>query len=279
MSYRRGSEKNYPIGSLPPTIKHKAAAETIEIVNTGFYMNSKGEKVEVDKLIANSVENSSLILPGTLNIPPERNGKGILEITKEFSLDACERIVNEGIEKPVCLNFASARNPGGGFCGLNEAQEENLCRCSALYFTQIKQPELYQTNRNQKSLCYTDLMIFSPDVPVWRKTNYSLLDKPYYISFITAPACNASRGIPLEELRTTMHNRCKLILELAISKGCKGIILGAYGCGVFKNRVEDVAGYFKDLLIDQNYLKYFDKVVFAIPDSRKCSVFQHILGV
>ena len=283
MAHRRNpgnrEEKYFPIGSLPPVVKHKAAEETIKIVNEGFYINSKEEKVDVKEMVQNAIDKSFLItLDHVSALPEEKTGKGEIEITKEFSLDACERMVKEGIEKPVCLNFASARNPGGGFCGPNEAQEENLCRCSALYFTQIKHPQMYEYNRKNKTLLYSDMMIFSPDVPVWKNTKYQLLDNPYCISFITAPACNASRRIPLEELRPAMYHRCELILKLAIENGCKGIILGAYGCGVFKNKVEDVAGYFKDLLIDHEYLKYFDKVVFAVPDGKN-RAFHAILGV
>lgn len=277
---RKREEHDFPIGTLPHYIKNSYAFETVNIVKKGFYINKKGEKKTVGEMVSHSIESSVMITPDKEFELPEaqRNGKGIIEVTEEFSLEACQRLVQQGIENPVCLNFASARNPGGGFCGLNEAQEENICRSSALYFTQIRHPEMYQFNRECTSLLYSDHMIYSPMVPVWRNTKYELLDDPYCISFITAPACNASRGIPAAELKPTMYKRCKKILDLAIVNGSKGIILGAFGCGVFKNKSEDVAGYFKKLLIDEGYSKFFDKIVFPIPGSKN-SIFKSILGV
>src|SRR5690554_3571902 len=52
------------------------------------------------------------------------------------------------------LNFASARNPGGGFLNGAKAQEEDLCRCSGLYPCLVPCSQYYDANRNQTSLLY-----------------------------------------------------------------------------------------------------------------------------
>ncbi|MCQ2819366.1 MAG: TIGR02452 family protein, partial [archaeon] len=254
--YEKGNKKrnedfDKPLGQLPPVIKNKYAIETIEIFNKGYYKNSKGETINVKEMIDKSIEGTILYQPDTLRkIPNEGNNSGKIEITEEYSLDASQRIVKEGILNPVCLNFASARNPGGGFCGLNEAQEENICRSSALYLTENKFLEMYKFNRQNKTLLYSDYMIYSPNVPVWRNTKYELLDEPYCISFITSPAVNCSNRNTLEEIKSTMFIRCKKIIETAIENNCKGMILGSFGCGVFKNKPEDVAEYFRNILYD-----------------------------
>lgn len=74
-----------------------------------------------------------------------------------------------------------------------------------------------------------------------------------------------------------MYKRCKKILEVAIVNNSKGIVLGAFGCGIFKNRCEDVVDYFKKLLYDEKYLMYFDKVVFAIPGNKN-KFFNHLIN-
>ncbi len=111
---------------------------------------------------------------------------------------------------------------------MNEAQEENLCRCSSLYWTLIQHQEMYKFNRMQKSLLYSDYMIFSPDVPVFRNTKYELLEKPFLVSFISAPACNCSRKDKDNsewDVKNTMINRCMKILESAVENNCKGMVV------------------------------------------------------
>src|SRR6185312_12808515 len=94
----------------------------------------------------------------------------------------------------VALNFASAKNPGGGFLGGAKAQEEDLCRCSALYTCQLTQSAYYEVNRATSSMLYTDNIIYSPDVPFFRDDRLQLLDEPFTVSIITAPAPNAGQA-------------------------------------------------------------------------------------
>jgi len=51
--------------------------------------------------------------------------------------------------------------------------------------------EMYEANRNYKSALYTNYMIYSPRVPVFRDDAGSLLKEPYFMDIITAPAVNA----------------------------------------------------------------------------------------
>lgn len=258
------------LGELPQIIKNKIALETIKIITNGYYINKENKKIDIKEQIQKSIDSSILYDPDYVHELPEQigNNKSIVEVTNEYTLDASQRLVEEEIENPCALNFASARNPGGGFCGMNEAQEENLCRSSALYWTEIKHLDMYKYNRKIKSLLYSDYMIFSPNVPVFRDTKYNLLEKPYCISFISAPAVNSSRHQDLWDVRNAMYNRCMKIFETAIENRCKGIVLGAFGCGVFKNNIDDVVENFRVLLYEKKYVEYFDKVVFAVPGEK-----------
>ena len=63
-----------------------------------------------------------------------------------------------------------------------------------------------------------------------------------------------------------MKNRMRNVLYMFAYSGCTDIILGAWGCGVFKNNAEDIARNWKELLIDENLQKYFNSVTFTVLD-------------
>ena len=66
-------------------------------------------------------------------------------------------------------------NPGGGFLSGSQAQEESLARATALYPCLAQMTEMYETNRQLNSPLFTDNMIYSPEVPVFRDDDDILL--------------------------------------------------------------------------------------------------------
>jgi len=179
-------------------------------------------------------------------------------------------------EDVVALNFASAKNPGGGFLKGSQAQEESLARASAIYscLHQDRVEIFYKENSQDKTCLYTHNIIYSPKVPVFKDDNDVLLDEPYCCSFITAPAVNASHAVErvgVDRVRTTMLERIDRVLGIVAGQGHKVVVLGAWGCGVFGNTVQEVAKYFRDYLnvTDAKYKNTFSHIFFAIPDQRK----------
>ena len=61
-----------------------------------------------------------------------------------------------------------------------------------------------------------------------------------------------------------MKKRIRQYMYCAARFGYRTITLGAWGCGAFGHDAKDVAGYFKDLLIEENMWKLFDKIIFAV---------------
>jgi len=155
-----------------------------------------------------------------------------VEFTHETTVSCILRLRGQG--HVVALNFASAINPGGGFLGGAEAQEESLARSSSLY------PCLDKFRDCHYSLplnggCYTHSMIFSPNVPFFRDDDGNL-QTPACCSVITSPACNTKRikgSRSLAEARSIMKERARRVFHLAAAEHADVLILGAWGCGVF----------------------------------------------
>ncbi|GIP36094.1 TIGR02452 family protein [Paenibacillus sp. J2TS4] len=66
-----------------------------------------------------------------------------------------------------------------------------------------------------------------------------------------------------------MKNRMRLALSIFAHKKDKYLILGAYGCGVFRNDPKKVAGWWHDLLNDEGFGSLFSEIRFAVLDISK----------
>jgi uncharacterized protein (TIGR02452 family) len=152
------------------------AQETVEILNRGRYTSAAGTEVDISSQLRSSVEATALIRPadwtGIVNAARSRGNPhraGRIEVTAETTTMALRRlVVEEGQHHVGALNFASAKNAGGGFLNGSQAQEESLARASGLHATLLSQAEYYQANRACRSLLYTDHAIVSPGVPIIR---------------------------------------------------------------------------------------------------------------
>lgn len=185
-------------------------------------------------------------------------------VTNEDSFRAAERL-----KEPMVLNFASARHPGGGFLNGASAQEESLCRCSTLFasLASNEAQEMYTYNNENQISTYSDYMLFSPYVVVFRDTEKGLLEKPFVVSVASVPAPNRSAGARYETddtIREVLLRRIRRMLVWAVKNGNKNAVLGAWGCGVFKNDPKQVASCFRQVLVDEGYGFCFDEVCFAV---------------
>jgi uncharacterized protein (TIGR02452 family) len=254
------------------------AAETLEIARRGFYMVGSGQ-VSIADAVARAIEGTLLYRPcdyeklGTPTHPDVAAGPDpTLEVTAESTAEAARRLVGEGHRHVLALNFASAKNPGGGFLSGARAQEEDLARCSALYVCQLKHPSYYAANRACASMLYTDHLIYSPDVPFFRDERLALLDAPFAVSIVTSPAPNAGNARPRGEaplVRATLERRAGHILRVAAHHRHRVLVLGAWGCGVFRNDPREVADVFAHLLTAGPLAPAFSRVVFAVYDRSK----------
>jgi uncharacterized protein (TIGR02452 family) len=127
---------------------------------------------------------------------------------------------------------------------------------------------MYEYHRAGRDTMYSNYAIYSPGVPIIRDDDGGLLEEPVSCAFITAPAVNA--GVVLErdpsrrgEIRFTMAARIAKVLAIAAVKGHDAVVLGAWGCGVFRNDPQEIAELFQDALTGP-YRGVFSRIVFAI---------------
>jgi uncharacterized protein (TIGR02452 family) len=196
-----------------------------------------------------------------------------IEVHNETTLAGIARLESQGERNVTALNFASARVPGGGFLGGSQAQEESLARSSALYASLMTKFDYYERHRQATSLLYSDAMIWSPGCPVLRDDDGAWLAEPRFVNFITAAAPNAGAVLqnqPEEAPRipAALTQRAECVLALAAQKGCETLVLGAWGCGVFRNDPVLVANVFRELLCGSaQWLRHFRQVRFSVFDA------------
>lgn len=252
------------------------ALETLKVIENGFYVNNMRTEVSIQKETEFAVQSSESIRPEDF---PEKfelkriDGETKIEVTDETTLEEAKRICKENAdENPFVLNFANGFQPGGGFLVGAVAQEESLARASSLYTCLTANMEMYEFNRLNRTELASDWMIYSPKVPVFRNDDASFLEKPYYITILTSPAV-CVRNFSEKEIAenadliySVNRERIRKFLWLANHKGHQTLILGAWGCGAFRNKVEDIAETFHDLLKNE-FANCFERVIFAIYDT------------
>ena len=226
----------------------------------------------------------------------------IIKVTNRDTFTAAKEyanIINSTNEGFVgVLNFASSTNPGGGVTKGSTAQEECLCRCSNLYLTLYQEKcirEYYNINKKYMSNLGSDAIIYSRNVYVFKDKDYNMLPVKdrFYVDVLTCAAPNLRENprnqyntdaseekltLTDEELYNIHVKRARNILNVAIKNEDDYLILGAFGCGAFRNNPEIVAKAYKDVL--QDYMYCFKVIDFAIIDgkySNNYEIFKRVL--
>ena len=258
------------------------AHDTVKIIEKGYYEVANQQVLIKDK-VAFCDKNTRLYTPNDLAELAETTtvtSESKIEVVNETTLQGAKRLFDSGSFKRIgVLNFASAKNAGGGFLGGSQAQEESLARSSALFSSLQQCPSYYDYHRRKnKSLLYSDHMIYSPQCVVFRDDTGALIAEPYQVDFITAPAPNRgaiARNEPkaLARVDEIFTRRIQLMLRLAANQGCDALVLGAWGCGVFANVPDKVAEYFASALKgEEAYARFFKQMSFSIPENPKSAV-------
>lgn len=231
---------------------------------TGCYVAPSGRHVDWQEAVGIARGARCSIAPDD-PLPPCRPASFAhteVQVRNESTLAAARRLVECGM-RPLALNFANGVKPGGDFLAGARAQEEALCRSSALYETLVGD-EMYVVHRQRPLPDSTSWAILSPCVPVFRADDGTNLEQFWLLDFITcaapyAPTVGQPRSADL--LRDRIHR----VLEIARAHGYITLVLGAWGCGAFGNDPQRTAADFRQAL-EGEFRGAFRQVVFAIRD-------------
>jgi uncharacterized protein (TIGR02452 family) len=289
---RRGAAKKHFRNKAPKTQKDIArvakarnapsrdqlrdiALSTVDILECGHYENNSGSIVDIKSPLNAAMNGTILYTPDALPAEPPLNAHVYAEtkftVSQESTLSACKRLVKES-QSVLALNFASAKNPGGGVMNGAAAQEESIARSSGLLpcIQSEAASDLYEVNNRDSNYClYSHHMIYSKNVPVFKNDAGDLLDSLYLCSFISAPAPNASATRqPSAKILEVLSERADYILSVAQYHQHDTIVLGMWGCGCFGNNPRSVAQIFKQLLTTK-YITAFSHIHFATTGSNE----------
>lgn len=183
-------------------------------------------------------------------------------------------------EDPVVLNFASYTQPGGFFLEGSKAQEECLCHSSFLFNVLQEQSDYYKWNNAHKNRgLYEHRALYTPQVYFFNKNTDPAQDGIIRITdVITCAAPNKSllyqyQSFTADENSKVLKERIEFVRDICLEHDKKIVILGAWGCGVFRQDPEEVASLFKEAFKNSGMT-----IIYAIPDDKTFAVFKRVIG-
>lgn len=247
--------------------RSRAAAlgmSAVEAARLGYYLNRARDKVDWSLQVRNARSAKRSITPDA-PLPFFERASQLetrVQVANESTLQASRRLADNAL-RPLALNFANGVHPGGGFLNGARAQEEVLCRSSALYGTLADDP-MYEYPRGRPRPDSSDWVIYSPDVPVFRTDDGTELDCPRLLSFLTSAAPYAP-VVGQPESGDLLQKRILRVLAIACAYGHQALFLGAWGCGAFANDPHRTAVDFRKAL-ETDFRGCFSDVIFAVTD-------------
>lgn len=206
-----------------------------------------------------------------LNLERRKENVERIFFLQEDVLSTVEKFMTSKI---AVLDFASATTPGGGVLIGSKGQEEDLCRKTTLYFnlnSDKLREEYYKRNKVDINLIKRSDCIYIPKICILKKNNK--MEERYQnrvlkkIDIIVCPAPNLRKQtteISNDKLFQYHMKRADSIFKSAIDNNIETLVLGAFGCGAFRNPPELVADVYKAAAL--KYGKYLKNIVFSVKE-------------
>lgn len=198
----------------------------------------------------------------------------VTQCVKDTTYDCLVKLYEEHPDSRLgALNFASFFNPGGGFLKGSIAQEESLCHKSNLYPVLAYCP--YYEDRKAKNNIpaeYESEVIYTPNILF----TLDGVTPGFKADILSCAAPNRNRrNVTEESAEKALRERIELILNSATTNKVDYLVVGAWGCGVFRNEPKMVASIFKEV-IEKGDLS-IKGIVFAIPNKDTLSIFNDVM--
>jgi uncharacterized protein (TIGR02452 family) len=177
------------------------------------------------------------------------------------------------IGRTALLNMASYKRPGGGVRRGAQAQEECLFRCSNLG------DAIPSTNYPLD----IDEGLYTRDAYFFRDFYYGFIDT-FQVDVMTVPAFNlGEQEVDMNFYEQTTKDKIILMLGMAMENKAENLVLGAWGCGVFKNDPKTMARLFNEVLTEK-FDGVFKNVVFAIINDKNSvddnfNIFKNVIEI
>jgi uncharacterized protein (TIGR02452 family) len=248
---------------IPRERARELGLSALKAIREGWYPGPDGRPVDW-RADVEKAASAKVSLPPDAPLPAptrERVPETHVLVANETTLGAARRLGHAGL-RALSLNFANGVVPGGGVLAGARAQEETLCRSSALLRTLEGDP-MYGAHRQGAPYESSDWVILSPGVPVFRRDDGSVTER-WRTGFATCAAPYAPHvGQPRSG--DLLARRIRRLLAVARAYGFDALVLGAWGCGAFGNDTVRTAHDFRETL-EGEFDGAFRHVTFAITD-------------
>lgn len=196
--------------------------------------------------------------------------------------------------RPAVLNLASDTQPGGGWQTGAMAQEEALCYRSSLSMSLHKH---YYPWDALQGLYTRDVLVIrsstadghallgpavaAADLPVVSVLSIAAVRRPK-LADAPSPGGKPRKVFADGDDRVLTKKKMRLALRMAASKRHDCLVLGALGCGAFRNPAEEIADAWREVLGEAEFAGgWWREVWFAVLDKTNednYDVFEEVLG-
>lgn len=235
--------------------------------------------------------NNNIIHQYRLHPPAFRRYGTRIRVYNMDTLDAAAELRRQAMEeagprrnrRPAVLNFANARQPGGGWWNGAVAQEEAMCYRSTLAYSLHQEDyplrplegiyssrvAVLRHNMESRHAWITNRTLLSPAtvrelLPWYSALTVAAIYKPETQSATIGWSRRQVRVFAYNEDRQLTKDKMRLALHMAAMHGHDMLVLGAFGCGVYKNPPWDVAQCWLEVL--REYGPRWQCVWFAVYD-------------